>query len=249
MRDSNRKTLLGSILRLSAIASAALVVALLTASVAAAQTEPCTQPDHLKCYHVAPDQFKNRALLSLDSPQFGVEPGCVVEGPAILFCVPACKTVILPPPPSGTGFQAKTTLLDDELCYHVHCRVNNAPKTLGVEDQFAQRTVGLGPAELLCAPAEKVSPPPPCGFTPPNAMGPNQCGGACPPGLSCQFTPGQPGTTVEPASCNCQQTTTPCGLTGGSATAPSCGGACPATANGTTQLCRQLGTNCMCTPF
>ena len=258
MRHSNGITLIGAkaIATLSTIAFAMSIFVILGASNAAAQDgTTCTTPDHLKCYHVGPDQFSNRALLSLDSPQFGVEPNCVVEGHAVEFCVPVCKTVISPPPPTGTGFVAKESLLDDELCYHLKCRTNNAPKTVGVEDQFSSRTVGLGNADLICAPATKVSPPPPCGFTPPQAMGPKQCGGACPAGQACRFTPPNPNNpTIGPeATCTCMNTEVPCGTIGGSTAAPMCGGACPEVPNSAgveqPQLCRQLGTNCMCTPF
>jgi hypothetical protein len=251
MRHPNGNTRIGAkvIVTLWATAFAVLIVITLTATNVAAQ--PCLA-DHLECYHVGPDQFNNRNLLSLASEQFGVEPNCAVIGGAVEFCVPVCKTVTTSRPPAGTGFEG-TALTDDELCYHLNCRTNNAPRTLVVEDQFAQRTIGLGPADFICAAAEKVTPPPACGFTPPAAMGAGQCGGACPAGDVCQFTPPQPpssaGVPPTPASCSCHPTEVACGSTSPTA-APMCGGACPTNpASGAEQLCRQLGKSCECTPF
>jgi len=257
MRQSNGKNRIGAIVTLSTIACAVLVVAILTATDAAAQTEQgCltasgsyTPADHLKCYRVTADPFINTDLLSLNSPQFGVEPDCLVDLHSIQFCVPVCKTIVSPvPPPPGTGFVGQN-LIDDYLCYAVRCDQNNAPKKLGVEDQFAARTINLGLADLLCAPAEKLTPPPSCGSaesTPPTAA---QCGGACPADEACKFTPPkQTSTGVIPATCACVDTTATCGNTAPPTIAPRCGGACPVI-NGALQLCRDLGGACTCTPF
>ena len=218
-----------------------------------AQTAGCvssggnvTQPDHLKCYRIA-DPFINPDLLSLDSPQFGIEPGCQVKGHAVQFCVPVCKTIVGPvPPPTGTGFKATTPLTDDELCYFVSCTTNNAPRKLGVIDQFAARTVTVGDADLICAPAAKL-PAPPCGFVPGATVSAGQCGGACPADQACKFTPPKKTATgVIPAMCNCAPTTMACGSNPLNAT---CGGSCPLTTAGTPTLCRDLGGNCTCTTF
>ena len=186
-------------------------------------------------------------LLSLDSPQFGIEPGCQVKGHAVQFCVPVCKTIVGPvPPPTGTGFQATSPLTDDELCYFVSCTTNNAPRKFGVIDQFAARTITAGAADLVCAPAAKL-PAPPCGFVPGATVSAAQCGGACPVTQACKFTPAKKTATgVIPASCGCAQTPTPCGP---SPLAATCGGSCPQTANGGLELCRDLGGNCTCTTF
>jgi hypothetical protein len=257
MRQSIGKTRTGRIVGLIAIASAVLFGTALTASDAAAQAAGCvssagtvTQPDHLKCYRVGADPFINPDLLSLDSPQFGIEPGCQVKGHAVQFCVPVCKTIVGPvPPPTGTGFQATTPLTDDELCYSVTCTTNNAPRKLGVTDQFAARTVTMGAADLICAPAAKL-PAPPCGFVPGATVSAAQCGGACPDTQACKFTPPKKTPTgVIPASCNCAQVPLPCGNTAPPTVAPICGGSCPETANGAMQLCRDLGGNCTCTTF
>lgn len=257
MKQSNGKTRIGAIVTLSTIACAVLVVMTLTATDAAAQVGcvsangTVTQPDHLKCYRVGNDPFINTDLLSLDSPQFGVEPNCQVKGHAIQFCVPVCKTIVGPvPPPAGTGFKATTPLTDDELCYSITCTTNNAPRRVGVEDQFAARTIPLGNADLICAPAAKL-PAPPCGFVPGAVQTAAFCGGACPADEACKFTPPKRTSTgVIPASCACAKTPAPCGNTAPPTVAPMCGGSCPpSSTTGALQLCRDLGGACTCTTF
>jgi hypothetical protein len=250
MKQSNGSDKLIVTPALSMIAAVVVLVVNFATINASAQTAPCTQPDHLKCYRVGDDPFVNTNLLSLDSPQFGLEPGCQVKGHAILFCVPVCKTILTSPPPTGTGFQASTVLTDDELCYSVSCTTNNAPRKLGVQDQFAARTVPLGNADLICAPAEKLTPPPGCGFAAATVLSAAQCGGACPQSQACEFTPAKrTAVGVTPATCLCAQTASSCGNTAPPGVAPKCGGACPPTASGAEQLCRDLGGNCACTPF
>ena len=253
MKQRIGKIRIGRIVGLIAIASAVLAGTAFIATNAAAQGAGCvspagtvTQPDHLKCYRIV-DPFINTDLLSLDSPQFGIEPGCQVKGHAVQFCVPVCKTIVGPvPPPAGTGFQATSPLADDELCYLVSCTKSNAPRKLGVIDQFAKRTVTVGAADWICAPAAKL-PAPSCGFVPGAVVSAAQCGGACPADQACKFMPAKKTPTgVIPASCGCAQTPTPCGS---SPLAAVCGGSCPQTANGGLQLCRDLGGNCTCTTF
>jgi hypothetical protein len=252
MRQRIGKIRIGRIVGLIAIVLAVSAGTALIATDAGAQGKGCvssagivTQPDHLKCYRIA-DPFINTDVLSLDSPQFGIEPGCQVKGHAVQFCVPVCKTIVGPvPPPAGTGFKATTPLTDDELCYFVSCTTNNAPRKLGVIDQFAKRTITVGGADLICAPAAKV-PALPCGFVPGVVPSPAQCGGACPTDQACKFTPPKKTPTgVIPAMCDCIPTTVPCGP---SPTTPTCGGSCPQTATGP-QVCRNLGGNCSCTTF
>ena len=48
------------------------------------------QIDHLKCYKVK-DSLKLGGSADLDTPQFGMDPGCKISS-AALFCVPATKT-------------------------------------------------------------------------------------------------------------------------------------------------------------
>jgi hypothetical protein len=249
MRQASGNTRVGVMMTLSMIAAAVLVMITLTASVTAAQPAPCTQPDHLKCYRVAADPFVNTDKLLLDSPQFGIEPDCQLDGHAVQFCVPVCKTV-LSSPTTGTGFQASTSLTDDELCYSIVCNTNNAPRRLVAQDQFAARPLVLGNADILCAPAAKVTPPPACGFEAAAVLSAAQCGGACPPDAACTFTPEKRTSAgVTPATCQCAQTSAPCGDTAPPTIAPRCGGACAATPNGAEQACRDLGGNCTCTPF
>jgi hypothetical protein len=251
MRQSDANPRSVAMVALSTIAFALLVVTTVAATDARAQSECVTssgataQPDHLKCYRVTVDPSINTDLLSLNSPQFGLEPDCQLDGHAVQFCVPVCKTIVGPvPPPPGTGFVGQP-LTDDYLCYIVRCAQNNAPKNLGVEDQFAARTIGLGFADSICAPATKLTPPPPCGFAPAAAESARQCGGACPADQACKFTPPERSSTGA-ATCACAQNSTPCGP---SPLAAACGGSCPPTTSGAEQLCRDLGGNCTCTPF
>jgi len=253
MRQRTGKIRIGRIVGLIAIVLAVSVGTGFIATDAAAQNTGCvssagtvTQPDHLKCYRIA-DPFINPDVLNLESPQFGIEQGCQVKGHAVQFCVPVCKTIVGPvPPPTGTGFQATSPLTDDELCYFVSCPTSNAPRKLGVIDQFAARPVTVGAADLICAPAAKL-PAPPCGFVPGATMSAAQCGGACPAAQACKFTPPKKTATgVIPAMCNCAPTTMACGSNPLNAT---CGGSCPTTTNGAPQLCRSLGGNCTCTTF
>src|SRR5208283_2405708 len=181
-------------------------------------------PDHLKCYKIK-DSVSIGAVLSLDSPQFGVEPDCAIDGRAIEFCVPVCKTVIQGPTP--TGFVGHG-LPDDELCYTLNCQKSNAPTSLGVEDQFAKRTISPAKANMICAPAGKQ----------PAAT----CGGACPVNQACQFHRAAKGVA---SGCACVPTTTACGNT----TTGLCGGDCALSSTGNEQACRDLGGACVCTPF
>ncbi len=189
-------------------------------------------PDHLKCYKIK-DSVSVGAVLSLDSPQFGVEPNCAIDGRAIEFCVPVCKTVIQGPTP--TGFVGHG-LPDDELCYTLNCKVSNAPTSLGVEDQFAKRNVSPAKANMICAPAGK-QPAAPCG-----GKTAATCGGACPVDQACQFHRAAKGVA---AGCSCVVTATVCGNT----TTGLCGGYCALSSTGNEQACRDLGGACVCTPF
>ncbi len=257
MKQSNGKTRIGMIVTLSTIACAVLVVMTLTATDAAAQVEGCltssgasAPSDHLKCYRVTADPFINTDTLLLNSPQFGVEPDCQLDGHSIQFCVPVCKTIVAPvPPPTGTGFVGQP-LSNDYLCYAVKCAQNNAPKKLGVEDQFAPRTIGLGLADIICAPAEKLSARA-CGFVPGATLSAAQCGGACPADEACKFTPEKRTSSgVTLPTCACAQTTAACGNTAPPPLAPVCGGSCPpSSTTGALQLCRDLGGACTCTTF
>jgi hypothetical protein len=188
-------------------------------------------PDHLKCYKIK-DSVSVGAVLSLDSPQFGVEPNCAIDGRAIEFCVPVCKTVIQGPTP--TGFVGHG-LPDDELCYTLNCKQSNAPTSLGVEDQFAERTISPSKANMICAPAGK-QPAAACG-----GKARSTCGGACPVDQACQWHNAAKGVA---SGCACVPSTVPCG-----STTTLCGGGCPLSSSGNEQACRDLGGACVCTPF
>ena len=118
-------------------------------------------PDHLKCYKVH-DPLLLSGTVDLDSPQFGVDPGCkIARGVPPLFCVPATKTVvavrdratgqpITPLPISGND-------PGDRLCYKLRCEAS--PPDIEVTDQFGTRTLSGLRAKLLCTPAMKGGPP------------------------------------------------------------------------------------------
>src|SRR5262245_49415114 len=139
-------------------------VLLVVASTALALATPAVAQvpvaDHLKCYKVR-DPLLLSGTVDLDSPQFGVDPGCkIVRGIPPLFCVPATKTVvavrdratgqpITPLPISGPD-------PGDRLCYKLKCEAP-APPDIEVTDQFGTRTLSGLRAKLLCTPAVKVT--------------------------------------------------------------------------------------------
>ena len=132
-------------------------------------------PDHLNCYQIK-DPVALSGIVDLNSPQFGVEPGCKISR-AHFFCVPATKDVvsatdrttgmpITPLPVSGAD-------AGDRVCYKIRCPVNPPPNTLAT-DQFGTRTFTNFRTSLLCAPA---------------ATGAGFCGnGVIDPGEACDGT-------------------------------------------------------------
>jgi hypothetical protein len=138
---------------------AAVVVLGLWAGVARAQ-------DHEKCYQVK-DPLKLKGTFDLTTPQFGLEPGCIV-GPTKFFCAPATKSNV-------AVINAKTKLPIaplpvyappapvDRICYKVKCPIPPPPfpPDQNVTDQFGNRTVTKFKAYMVCTPAVK---------------GPNFCG-------------------------------------------------------------------------
>jgi hypothetical protein len=111
--------------------------------------------DHLKCYKIK-DPNKLKGLVDLDSPQFGVEPGCKIAKTR-KFCVPVTKTVVsatvnggpVGPPVAGQS------LIDDYVCYSIRCKAT-APASVKVQDQFSTRTFTKFKASEVCVPARKV---------------------------------------------------------------------------------------------
>ena len=134
---------------------AVLIAAL--AFVARANAQPVA--DHLKCYRVK-DTLRLSGTLDLNSPQFGLEPGCKVSSTA-LFCVPASKSnvnvtnqttgaPITPLPFSAAAEQ------DDRICYKLKCPAPATPiANQSATDQFGNHTVSTFRAKLLCTPAVK----------------------------------------------------------------------------------------------
>ena len=122
--------------------------------------------DHLKCYQVK-DSLNLAGTVDLDTPQFGLDPGCKISK-AKLFCVPGTKTnvnvvdkktnlPITPLPVSGPD-------PGDRICYKVKCLA--VPTDQTVTDQFGTRTLTKLKPSLLCAPAIKGTPTPPSTPTP-----------------------------------------------------------------------------------
>ena len=114
--------------------------------------------DHMKCYKIK-DPAKIKGTLDLTTPQFGLEPGCLVKG-AAYFCAPATKsnvtvtsagTPIVPLPVYGP------TETVDRICYKVKCPVPPPPfpPDQSVTDQFGNRTLAKFKAFLMCTPAVK----------------------------------------------------------------------------------------------
>jgi len=108
--------------------------------------------DHIKCYKIKDSLKLKGVVVDLDSPQFGLEPGCAVRK-ARKFCVPVKKTVTATPVPLLPI--AGQNLVDDYICYLIKCKTTAPPETR-VEDQFGNRTVSKFKAFELCTPARKV---------------------------------------------------------------------------------------------
>ncbi len=112
--------------------------------------------DHLKCYKIK-DPNKLSGKVDLNSPQFGLEPGCRIAKTK-RFCVPVKKTVIsasvngtviTPSPVAGQN------LVDDYVCYTIIC-ATTPPASAKVQDQFSTRTFTKFKASEVCVPARKV---------------------------------------------------------------------------------------------
>jgi uncharacterized repeat protein (TIGR01451 family) len=115
--------------------------------------------DHLTCYKVR-DPLLFRGTVDLDSPQFGLQPGCrIASHTPPLFCVPSEKTAVdvvnkqgqpITPLPVGGPDPG------DRICYKVRCPAASPPDT-EVSDQFGTRTLTRMRARLFCTPAVKVA--------------------------------------------------------------------------------------------
>jgi hypothetical protein len=138
----------------------ALAILALTAAPARAQV-----PDHLKCYTIK-DPVALRGVVDLDSPQFGVEPGCRISR-AHFLCVPATKHVVSATD-NTTGLPITPIAVSgpdagDRVCYKLKCPVNPPPPPPNTvaTDQFGTRTFTNFRASWLCAPAVFGTPVPP----------------------------------------------------------------------------------------
>jgi Protein of unknown function (DUF1566) len=118
------------------------------------------QSDHLKCYR-AKDLLKVTGTAELDTPQFGVDPGCKISK-ARFFCAPGTKTDVavidkmtkLPLAPLPVGGPDP----GDRICYKVRCPRPATPiADQTVTDQFGTRTATILQASYICTPAFKGS--------------------------------------------------------------------------------------------
>jgi hypothetical protein len=122
---------------------AAFVVAVSTPAVAQVA-------DHLQCYKVKDVQPK--ATYTADLNGLAAQAGRLIEVPAALVCVPTTKTNVTPAPPGGGRIGAAAPF----GCYEVECPKTTLP-TVGLDDQFGNRTVTPQARKLVCAPAEAAS--------------------------------------------------------------------------------------------
>jgi hypothetical protein len=129
-------------------------------AVLSALAGPAAAQDHEKCYKIK-DPVKLSGTLDLTTPQFGLEPGCVV-GPAKYFCAPASKSNVavidkatkLPIEPLLFNAPPATV---DRICYKIKCPVPPPPfpPDQNVTDQFGNRTLTKFKAAFMCTPAGK----------------------------------------------------------------------------------------------
>ena len=132
--------------RHGAMAIAAIAVLFATLATVKAQVVDPSELDHLKCYRINDSLQPTRYLADLRN-QFGLEPGCVVMTPARVLCVETEKSIISSPAPPGGGPSGDPA--GHFLCYFVSCRVNAAPSSVNIEDQFGRRTGKLDAGQSL----------------------------------------------------------------------------------------------------
>src|SRR5207253_3204227 len=90
--------------------------------------------DHLQCYKVKDPQAKT--TYTADVGGLVAEPGCLIKLPAVMACVPATKTNVVPTPPGGGGTGTPNAF----GCYKVKCQKATLP-SLVLNDQFGSRSV------------------------------------------------------------------------------------------------------------
>lgn len=97
--------------------------------------------DHLHCYSV-----KDTATKVKYTATFGILP-CTFTVPAKVYCRPAVKSNVSPPPPLVVP---GPNIPEEIACYKAKCA--KLPGTESVMDQFGSRTVTLKGAKMICAP-------------------------------------------------------------------------------------------------
>lgn len=139
------------------------------ALVLAAATAEAGVPDNLQCYEISNANLRGlRGVVDLDTPAFGLAPGCKVSRPK-LYCVPADARVQPGTLTDGgrpidelpyQGRPADT----DRICYNVKCPypVGSAPDQV-VTDRFGTHGFKQLRTELMCTPAIGGTLPPPRG--------------------------------------------------------------------------------------
>ncbi len=111
--------------------------------------------DHLKCYKIK-DDIKLKGTVDLNSPKFGLEPGCKI-GKAKLFCVPATKSNVQVQAKNDDGPVDPLPIFGppapgDRICYKVKCPGLPPPGTTA-SDQFGTHNMTRLRAFMLCTPA------------------------------------------------------------------------------------------------
>jgi hypothetical protein len=121
---------------------------------------PAQAQDHEKCYKIK-DPVALTGIVDLTTPQFGLEPGCVI-GRGTYFCAPASKTVV-----SATDKKTGVAITPlpvfappapvDRICYRIKCPVPPPPfpPDQTVTDQFGTRLLSKFRASFVCTPAVK----------------------------------------------------------------------------------------------
>lgn len=143
-----------------------VVIAVLALALAATAAEAGV-PDNLQCYELTNANLRGlRGVVDLDSPSFGLAPGCRISRPK-LYCVPAAGAVRRDTLADGgrpleelpyQGRPAET----DRVCYRVQCPypVGTAPDQT-VTDRFGTHGFKQLRTEMMCAPATGGTLPPP----------------------------------------------------------------------------------------
>jgi uncharacterized protein DUF1566 len=166
------------------------------------------QPAGLACYKTK-DALRLAGTADLDTPQFGVDPGCKISR-AKLFCAPAGPEILgsvidkssgIPIVPLSVSRAPQST---DQICYKVKCPASLPIADQPVTDEFGNRTTVRQSAALVCVPA--VHGGAYCGdgtIDPGESCEPTDLGGASCTSLG--FTSGtlacRPGCTFDTSGC------------------------------------------------